>query len=445
VADIERKLSSEKQRIAEIDKRVSAASPELDSLKSRMDEANEQLKGASERETEAVLEMRPLNGEAASLKETLSGQRVEVSQLSERVQYSKRIYRSLEDELSELKARNESLTLTKRKKAASVKRLTPLTERLQVFLDGASSFEKSYEKADSIVQGELTDLHDSLSGKSRESRRVHDLIDGLTKKVSELKVEKGRLEVMAQGFVDEIANDLNTPVEDALDLPLVEDRSGLEQNITSLKKRIEGLGSVNPDADAEYNELKSRHDYLRAQLEDLTQAQACLKKIDSAIDIRMKEAFLATFERVNDNFSEIFTTLFPGGSASLSLIGEEDGAEGVEVNAQPKGKRLAKMSLLSGGEKSLAALALLFAIYECSSTPFYILDEVEAALDDTNLRRLVNYLEKLRSTSQLLLITHQRRTMEMADVLLGVSMQADGVTKVISQRLKRDDAVLQAG
>lgn len=129
--------------------------------------------------------------------------------------------------------------------------------------------------------------------------------------------------------------------------------------------------------------------------------------------------------------------LFPGGSASLSLVDPDDLENtGVEVNAQPAGKRITKMMLMSGGEKSLTALALLFAVYRTRSTPFYILDEVEAALDDTNLRRLVSYIDKLRDETQLIMITHQRRTMEMADVLFGVSMQADGVTKVISQKLE---------
>jgi len=141
---------------------------------------------------------------------------------------------------------------------------------------------------------------------------------------------------------------------------------------------------------------------------------------------------------VNENFSEIFSLLFPGGQGYLTLEDPDDIENtGVEVTAQPRGKRLTKMMLMSGGEKSLTALALLFAVYKTRTTPFYILDEVEAALDDTNLRRLIAYIDTLRASTQLIMITHQRRTMEMADVLFGVSMQADGVTKVISQKLER--------
>ncbi|MBQ3329286.1 MAG: AAA family ATPase, partial [Eggerthellaceae bacterium] len=160
--------------------------------------------------------------------------------------------------------------------------------------------------------------------------------------------------------------------------------------------------------------------------------------IEHVIDVRMKEDFSRTFDQVSENFSEIFGVLFPGGQGSLVLEDPDDLENtGVEVVAQPRGKRITKMMLMSGGEKSLTALALLFAVYRTRSTPFYILDEVEAALDDTNLRRLMSYVDELRDSTQLIMITHQRRTMEMADVLFGVSMQADGVTKVISQKLER--------
>ena len=167
-------------------------------------------------------------------------------------------------------------------------------------------------------------------------------------------------------------------------------------------------------------------------------ARKALAKINRVIDARMKDDFARTYESVNANFQEIFSTLFPGGTAHLSLVDPDDMENtGVEVSAQPRGKRITKMSLMSGGEKSLTAIALLFAVYRIRTTPFYILDEVEAALDDTNLRRLIAFVESLRGTTQLIMITHQRRTMETADVLFGVSMQADGVTKVISQKLDR--------
>ena len=167
-------------------------------------------------------------------------------------------------------------------------------------------------------------------------------------------------------------------------------------------------------------------------------ARKSLARIVGVIDERMRNDFVETFEQVNANFSEIFSTLFPGGHAHLSLVDPDDLEHtGVDVNAQPVGKRVKKMSLLSGGEKSMTAMALLFAVYRIRQTPFYILDEVEAALDDTNLRRLIAYLNVIRDQTQFIMITHQRRTMESADILYGVSMQADGITKVVSQKIDK--------
>ena len=225
-------------------------------------------------------------------------------------------------------------------------------------------------------------------------------------------------------------------MEKALELPPLESRADVEERAFKLRRRIANMGTINPDAAEEYEELKKRYDYLASQLDDLEGARRALAKIVRAIDARMRDDFARTFEQVDRNFQEIFAVLFPGGSASLSLVDPDDMEHtGVEVNAQPRGKRITKMMLMSGGEKSLTALALLFAVYRIRSTPFYILDEVEAALDDTNLRRLVAYLDAQRHDTQLIMITHQRRTMEMADALFGVSMQSDGVTKVVSQKL----------
>jgi chromosome segregation protein len=188
----------------------------------------------------------------------------------------------------------------------------------------------------------------------------------------------------------------------------------------------------------EFDSLRQRRDFITSQSEDLNSSRKALQKVVAAIDRKMRDRFLETFEDVDHFFQEIFGVLFPGGTAQLQLTEPDDpDTTGIEVIAQPRGKKLAKMSLLSGGEKSLTALALLFAVYRTRPCPFYILDEVEAALDDVNLRRFVAFADSMRAQTQFIVVTHQRRTMEMADVLYGVSMQADGVSKVVSQRLDR--------
>ena len=225
-------------------------------------------------------------------------------------------------------------------------------------------------------------------------------------------------------------------LETALQIPAPEDREKAEGEAYRLRRKLSSMGTIDSSAAEEYEAMKERYDFMASQVEDVEAARRALRRIVSAIDARMKEQFDVTFERVNENFQEIFGQLFPGGSGSLELVNVDDPDHlGVEVHAQPRGKKIAKMTLMSGGEKSLTAIALLFAVYRIRKTPFYILDEVEAALDDSNLRRLLAYLETLRFETQLIMITHQRRTMELSDVLYGVSMQSDGVTKVVSQKL----------
>ncbi len=238
--------------------------------------------------------------------------------------------------------------------------------------------------------------------------------------------------------VRRIVEELGVPVERALENAPLDDREAAVERAHKLRKRLANLGPVNPIAMEEYEALSARRESMLAQLEDLEASRRALNKILAAIDRKIKERFLETFERVDAYFQETFAVLFPGGAAQLALTEPDDPeTTGVEVVAQPRGKKLSKLSLMSGGEKALTALALLFAVYRTRPCPFYVLDEVEAALDDVNLRRFIAFVDNLRPDTQFIIVTHQRRTMEMADVLYGVSMQADGVTKVVGERLDR--------
>ena len=299
--------------------------------------------------------------------------------------------------------------------------------------------EKLDERFSSVNEavGDIQKQSDEAIEASNAARKA---FDSENQKLSEVQVELGRLEIQVQNAVDVIDNIEGISVDKALEMPDIENRPEKEERQFKLRRRIANMGVVNPDAKQEYDILKERYDFLNSQVQDLYAAKVSLAKIDKIIDERMRDDFINTFNEVNTNFQEIFAVLFPGGRARLELeLPNDIENSGVEVKAQPHGKSISKMSLLSGGEKSLVALCLLFAVYKKRATPFYILDEVEAALDDTNLRRLIKYLEDLREATQLIMITHQRRTMEMADVLYGVSMKNDGVTRVVSQRLDKDN------
>ena len=219
------------------------------------------------------------------------------------------------------------------------------------------------------------------------------------------------------------------------------DREAQQKRLQKAQRQLEQLGRVNPLALEEFQALEKRHQFLAEQLEDVMASKKDLLAIIDDLDETMRDVFLEAFEDTKKAFDEVFPILFPGGEGSLSLSDPDDLlGTGVEVSVRPRGKKIERLSLLSGGERSLAAVALLNAIFIARPSPFYILDEVEAALDDANLGRLLEVMEKLRADSQLIVITHQKRTMEIADALYGVSMREDGVSAVVGQRV-REEAV----
>ncbi len=212
----------------------------------------------------------------------------------------------------------------------------------------------------------------------------------------------------------------------------------------TLARKLGLLGTVHLAVE-EFSALQERHGFLSGELDDLRASRRDLVQVVDAVDDRIREVFAAAFADVAANFDRIFPRLFPGGEGRLVLTEPGDLLEtGVEIEARPAGKRVKRLSLLSGGERSLTAVALLFAIFAARPSPFYVLDEVEAALDDVNLQRFLDVLAGFKSSAQLIVVTHQRRTMEIADTLYGVSMRGDGVSRVVHQRLGGDDLRLDA-
>ncbi|MEV7869224.1 AAA family ATPase, partial [Streptomyces sp. NPDC088124] len=225
--------------------------------------------------------------------------------------------------------------------------------------------------------------------------------------------------------------------EDPRNRPRPYARAEQEKRLKAAERAYQQLGKVNPLALEEFAALEERHQFLSAQLEDLKKARADLLGVVKEVDERVEQVFTEAFRDTAVQFEGVFSRLFPGGEGRLILTDPENMlTTGVEVEARPPGKKVKRLSLLSGGERSLTAVALLVSIFKARPSPFYVMDEVEAALDDTNLQRLIRIMQELQESSQLIVITHQKRTMEVADALYGVSMQGDGVSKVISQRLR---------
>ena len=243
--------------------------------------------------------------------------------------------------------------------------------------------------------------------------------------------------IEADALVAEYGPEVPVPViGDEAALPSRYDRTVAQRRAADAQRQLDRLGKVNPLALEEYEALTERHTFLATQLDDLRKTRRDLLTVVKEVDDRVQEVFASAYADTAREFEQLFGRLFPGGQGNLVLTEPDDMlATGIEIEARPPGKKVKRLSLLSGGERSLTAIAYLFAIFKARPSPFYVLDEVEAALDDTNLQRLLLVFEELRESSQLIVITHQRRTMEAADALYGITMRGDGVSAVISQPL----------
>ncbi|MEI2765800.1 MAG: chromosome segregation protein SMC [Dermatophilaceae bacterium] len=335
---------------------------------------------------------------------------------------------------------------------------------------GALRLRTAADRADELRQGAERDRAHRESALSTVRREVADLQERqreLTDSVHRDEVARAqqrlRIEALSAKAVEELGVDPQTLVEEYgphLPVPFVPDpddpgqadpatwpepvpfvREAQEKRLRTAERRLAALGRVNPLALEEYAALEERHAFLTTQLEDLKRSKRDLLDIVREVDERVEQVFAEAFADTAVAFEGVFARLFPGGEGRLVLTDPSNLlSTGLEVEARPPGKKIKRLSLLSGGERSLVAVALLVAIFKARPSPFYILDEVEAALDDANLGRLILLLDELRDSSQLILITHQKKTMEVADALYGVTMRGDGVTTVVSQRM-RDVAV----
>jgi chromosome segregation protein len=275
--------------------------------------------------------------------------------------------------------------------------------------------------------GELGDELRELGARESELRRA---AGAAGERLAGVGIEAARLEAERDEVRDRLPAD--APAEELPD----EEEEELRATVLRLERRREALGQVNPLAAEEHARESERLAELALQREDLERSLVELEKLRTDLTETVERRFAETYEAVERNFAEVAATLFPGGLGRLSLTTEEESEEpGVEIELQPAGKRVTRLSLLSGGEKALGAISFLFALFLARPCPFYLLDEVEAALDDTNIGRFVELLRGYSDRAQFIVVTHQKRTMEAADILYGVTMGADGISQIVSKRL----------
>ena len=461
------------EQLAVSGQNMKSASAEVERL-SRAIEETSAIKARDENELSIASAQLGQHGEIAEPDRSIAeGLRDQVSQARTLQMEARLAVRTSEERVSSLAARISALVESARnEREASQRAVARRGARAQGAVISQAIAEAAYEALIHIERSiaksavERTRLESSRTDRDGEtltvrtrSRELTAELDQLTTSVHRDEIARAeqrmRIEALELKAVEELGIDTATLVAEygpEKDVPtFIETDEGeivatelipyrrdqQEKRLASAERSLNLLGKINPLALEEYNALEERLKFLAEQLEDLKRTKKDLLDIIKDVDEKVQEVFMEAYTEVAAHFKDIFGRLFPGGEGKLFLSNPDDLLNtGVDVEARPPGKRIKRLSLLSGGEKSLTAVAMLVAIFKSRPSPFYVLDEVEAALDDVNLGRLLGIFEELRETSQLIVITHQKRTMEIADALYGVTMRGDGVTEVISQRLR---------
>jgi chromosome segregation protein len=297
--------------------------------------------------------------------------------------------------------------------------------------DANAHAEEARRRADAV--------EDRLGALRARERELNHNIEEAAQRRHAAEIRQAEMRARAAAVAERALEEWGMTAEQLRDLDgfPIEEEDQARQEVQRLEREMKKIGTVNPRAAEEYAELAERETFLVEQIEDLRTSRRDLTKVIREVDDQIIEVFSEAFEAVAAEFEGVFERLFPGGSGKLKLTNPEDLlGSGIEVEARPPGKNVRKLSLLSGGERSLVALAFLFSIFRSRPSPFYLLDEVEAALDDINLQRFLTLVDELERSAQILIVTHQKRTMEAADVLYGVSMAKDGVSSVIARRME---------
>jgi chromosome segregation protein len=378
--------------------------------------------------------------------------------------------RTLEERLRAVAGRGDALASAAAAERQAIQRASERSERrareaavADAVASGATialaAIERSRAMADAERQAAERASH-GRDGKLKAVRaRIRELTAELETAVStahgaemeraarRMKLEQAATRATEEFAIDpdvllaEYGPDVEIPAADEGQMPAPYDRAAQERRAASAQRLLDQLGKVNPLALEEFSALEERHAFLSTQLEDLKKTRRDLLTVIKEVDDRVQQVFASAYEDTAREFEDIIGRLFPGGDGRLVLTEPDDLlVTGIEIECRPPGKKVKRLSLLSGGERALTAIAFVVAIFKARPSPFYVLDEVEAALDDANLQRLLQIFAELRDTSQLIIVTHQQRTMEVADTLYGISMRGDGVSAVVSQRLREPES-----
>ncbi|OFI47050.1 chromosome segregation protein SMC [Floricoccus penangensis] len=428
---------------------TSKDSLELESLTNKNKELEQELSAIAIKKVKIDGDLSQIRENQADLKliqdklqNDIQETRLKLSEVSSELRFSatelSRLERELEDTLAEIKGLTLSLTepsdLSLEERDNLSNKLVEVEERLESC--NRKIIQIKFESED--LQAQLDDLEDE----NAENINLRQVVGDKRTRL-EMELEQSKNYLLSRQSL--LTDNYHMSFEEAKDKSTdIEDLKQSEMKLRDLEKAIRALGVVNLDAIIQYEEVSTRYDFLNTQKEDLLQSKEMLLTTISDMDEEVKVRFKTTFEAIRESFKMTFTQMFGGGNADLELTSDDLLEAGVEIAVQPPGKKLASLNLMSGGEKALTALALLFAILRVRTVPFVVLDEVEAALDEANVKRFGDYMTRFDGASQFIVVTHRKGTMAAADVMYGVTMQESGISKIVSVKLKDiDEKVLE--
>ncbi|WP_347559648.1 AAA family ATPase [Clostridium sp. AM58-1XD] len=439
IAESSTDLVQENAQLEEQLKEIAAEKKKLEEETADLEDTNSRLSEEMERLSQTLEEAKTNREEMAR---HLSEVQMETGSLHQKHQFALENIRRVRDEMMKLDEEKDGLGAGTEGSAQAIEsRNSEIAHLKELIADTRENMEQlSGQIAEKMREKEESTGRQKRFFEKREE--AADMVSRLDKEMFRLQNQKEKMDERMDSHVNYMWNEYGLTFSTAEEFrnPEFTSSSSMKKQIDSLKSAIKGLGSVNVNAIEDYKEISERYEFMKAQHEDLIKAEETLLRIIEELDTGMRRQFTEKFKEIRSEFDKVFKEMFGGGHGTLELMEDADLLEaGIQIIAQPPGKKLQNMMQLSGGEKALTAIALLFAIQNLKPSPFCLLDEIEAALDDSNVDRFAKYLHKLTKNTQFIVITHRRGTMVAADRLYGITMQEKGVSTLVSVNLIEDD------
>ena len=456
--DIEIVYAAENQKMVSIEENIYKLEQRRDKLKEEELSINKQKEESIKQKEEKEQEVEKLNSEIKSLSEEveqfatvnkdnqkyiddlnfdITNLKISVSSFIESEasieEFVERIRQEILNNNNNIENKNNTLNQAIKENAELQTKIDNLNSEIEQIKAEVNNSSENIEKLKQL----RTEKNELLDKKEEEITNQFSILEGLKEQIVKMDFKKTKLEQDIEQLINTLWNEYEITPNNAGEYKKPNNIAQAQKEVSSIREKIKDLGSINIDSIEEYKKISERYDFMCEQRLDLENTVAKLRKVISEMTQTMEQQFKEKFEIINKNFNEVFIELFGGGKAELILTDEDNVLEcGIDIRVQPTGKKLQNMMLLSGGEKAFTAIALLFAILKINPAPFCILDEIEAALDDVNVYRFAEYLKKFSQASQFLVITHRKGTMEAADTVYGITMEENGISKLLSMKLK---------